>query len=92
MIRHTEHLSVHGQYIGVAQGGETGWVLEPYKQPLLEALGGQPFPTREAMLAAIDKALGAAMIAQMDAAAAESMARWQRDRALARSHRQELHG
>jgi hypothetical protein len=34
-IRHVEHFRVHGQYIGVAQGGETGWMLEPYRQPLL---------------------------------------------------------
>jgi hypothetical protein len=70
-IGHIEHLRVHGQYVGVAQGGEDGWTLEPYKQPRLEVLIGQQYPTREAMLSAIDDTLGGDVIAQMEATAAE---------------------
>jgi len=80
MIRHTEHFRVHGQYVGVALGGEAGWTVEPYKQPLLEVLIGQYFPTREVMLAAIDAALGAQVIAEMEATAAEREAREARAR------------
>jgi hypothetical protein len=50
-----QHLSVHGHYIGVAEGSSDGWTLAPYKEPRLESLRGQTFPSQEALLTAIDE-------------------------------------
>ena len=74
-IRHVEHFRVHGQYIGGALGGEAEWTLEPYKQPLLEVLKDQSFSSRAVLLTAIDEALGADLIAEMEALDAEKKAR-----------------
>jgi len=74
-MRKIEHLCVHGQYIGVANGSEAGWTFEPSKEPLLEPLQGRIFPSRQALLDAIDACYDPEIIAQMEAKAAEWQAR-----------------
>jgi hypothetical protein len=49
-MRSIQHLSVHGHHIGVAEGSSDGWALAPYKEPRLESLRGQTFPSQEALL------------------------------------------